>query len=99
VFINPSNIQLKDDLTNAIIATCKGPMLAIPPPLPKLEPPVPAPQPRIYDSKIAGAYQMPDSEHQIEQSGEGEVDYSTQKLGPVGSYFNTWNYPYQSKDT
>ena len=33
-FVDPTNIQLKDDLTNAIIATCKGPMAQVPPPPP-----------------------------------------------------------------
>jgi hypothetical protein len=76
IFVDPTNVQLKDDLTNAIIATCKGPMLQKPAIVPPAAPPVPAPQPRIYDSKIAGSYQLPDSEHQVEVAGEGKVAYS-----------------------
>jgi hypothetical protein len=71
-------------------------MLQKPAIVPPAAPPVPAPQPRIFDAKIAGSYPLPDSEHQIEVSGEGKVAYSEQNQGPVGSFFNTWNYPYQS---
>ena len=104
-----TQIQLKDDLTNAIIATCKGPIVAWVPPVPQVYSGAAADatgsnwyHPRVYDDKVAGTQfpnLIPDSEHQIQQSGNGTVSFSGQNVGPQGSFFNQWNYPYQSKDT
>ena len=71
-FTDPTSIQLKDDLSNAIIATCKGPMVMYVPPVPKIykgeEGATDQYHPRIYDDKVAGTQfpnLIPDSEHQI----------------------------------
>ena len=69
-FVDPTSIQLKDDLTNAIIATCKGPMVKFVPPVPAVykgaEGDTVLYHPRIYDDKVAGTQfpnLIPDSEH------------------------------------
>ena len=57
-FTDPHSIQLKDDLTNAIIATCKGPMVMYVPPVPAVYKGVADDtnlyHARVYDDKVAG---------------------------------------------
>ena len=72
LFVDPTQIQLKDDLTNAIIATCKGPMVMFVPPVPQVyagsTDTTDLYHPRIYDDKVAGTQfpnLIPDHEHQI----------------------------------
>ena len=97
-------IQLRDDLSNAIIATCKGAM-----PMPWPAPPLPwnywndtdgnRPQSVIYDPILKIPTGIPDGEHQLAIDANGTVTHSQNPVGPKGDFYNVWNYPYQSKDT
>lgn len=68
-FTDPTSIQLKDDLSNAIIATCKGPMVMFVPKVPTVyagAADADPYHPRIYDDRVAGTQfpnLIPDSEH------------------------------------
>ena len=74
-------IPLFDDLSNAIIATCKGPM-----PTPWPTPPLPwnywndtdGPRPEfpIYDNVMHANATIPDGENQVSQDSEGVVAHS-----------------------
>lgn len=94
-------IPLFDDLSNAIIATCKGP-----PPSPWPEPAPawnfwddtagPRPERPVYDNVMHANRTIPDNEHQVSQDSEGIVEHSKNPVGPLGTFYNEWNYPYQS---
>jgi hypothetical protein len=96
-------IPLNDDLSNAIIATCKGSM-----PVAWPEPPLPwnywndtdgpKPESPVYDAVMHPNATISDNEHQVSQDAEGVVEASKNPVGPLGDFYNTWNYPYQSKD-
>ena len=80
-------IALNDDLSNAIIATCKGRTTAWAAPLPPTPNPVagnptPVERSRIFDPVWKTATTIPNTEHQVEQLQHGKVDMTEQTTGP-----------------
>ena len=99
-------IPLRDDLANAIIATCKGPepgygaevcvdAIAGPPPAAF----VPNPATMIFDGVWKTDTAIPDNEHQVNVYGvANNTHMSEQVAGPKGDFYTHWNWEYQSKD-
>ena len=89
-------IPLKADLSNAIIATCKGPHVAQNSPVPVLNPlagiPTPVEKSQIYDPVWKTNTVIPDGEHQVQQLQHGHVDMSEQTIGPRGDFYMKWKY-------
>lgn len=90
-------IPLEWDLSNAIIATCKGPHQGVvtPAPAPPVPPPaIPTPRPpsRIYDPVWKSSVVIPNEEHQVGPLQHGHIDKDTETLGPVGDFYNAWKY-------
>lgn len=99
-------IPLRDDLANAIIATCKGPEptygaeACVDPEAP--EPPaafVPNAATQIFDGVWKTDTVIPDNEHQVNVYGVGNNTHmSVQVAGPKGDFYGHWNWAHQSKD-
>ena len=89
-------IPLADDLSNAIIATCKGPYVAkvTPVPTPPTPAPIPTPRPKsvIFDDVWHTSTTIPDAEHQVSQLQNGKINYSDQTTGPTGDFHPGWKY-------
>ena len=88
-------IPLKADLSNAIIATCKGPHV------PRTTPEDPAPvtganvpeeRSQIYDPVYKSHFDIPDHEHQVQQLQHGHVDRTDETVGPLGDFYPKWEY-------
>lgn len=83
-------IPLADDLSNAIIANCKGPSVAKGISTPQTPTPittnVPVPQSQIFDDVWKTDTVIPDAEHQVSQLQHGKVDFSDQTSGPTGDF-------------
>lgn len=97
-------IPLAEDLSNAIIATCKGPSAPIVPPAPPAAPDttnVPVAQSQIYDPVWKTSVVIPDQEHQVSQLQHGKFNATEQDAGPTGDFWPAWKYtnggaqPYQ----
>jgi hypothetical protein len=98
-------IPLRDDLANAIIATCKGPEPAWGPAVcidpaagvaPAADVPYAATQ--IYDPVWKTETVIPDQEHQINTMGAASNEASLQVKGPKGDFYGHWNWAHQSKN-
>jgi hypothetical protein len=89
-------IPLKADLSNAIIATCKGPSVAqntpVPVPNPAAGIPTPVEKSQIYDPVWKTNTIIPDGEHQVQQMQQGHVAFSEQTIGPRGDFYMKWKY-------
>jgi len=76
--LSSTQIALRDDLSNAIIATCKswaGPNSVAPVPTPPTPPATtPAVNVKVYDAVVHTSVNIPDYEHQVTQQEEGEID-------------------------
>lgn len=85
-------IPLKADLSNAIIANCKGPYEPIPVVPPVVTPDVPDPVEKsvIYDPVWKTSLTIPDSEHQVSQLQHGKIDKTTETEGPKGDFWPKW---------
>lgn len=88
-------IPLKADLSNAIIATCKGPHA--PRMTPQPQPPITGPntvveRSQIFDPVWKTSATIPDHEHQVEQLQHGHVDISDETEGPKGDFYPKWKY-------
>ena len=89
-----TTIPLEDDLSNAIIATCKGRYVARNTPIPTV---VAGPNTvkavsRIFDNVWNTATIIPDGEHQIKTIQQGNVNVSEQTQGPMGDFHPAWKY-------
>lgn len=82
------------DLSNAIIATCKGTHAA-------RVSPVHVPitganevrdRSKIFDPVWKTDTTIPDSEHQVQQLQHGHVDISEETEGPKGDFYGGWKY-------
>ena len=99
-------IPLRDDLANAIIATCKGPEPgygadACVDPVPPTPPSgfVANPATVIFDSVWKTDTVIPDQEHQVNVYGAANATHmSEQVAGPKGDFYTHWNWEHQSKD-
>jgi hypothetical protein len=99
-------IPLKADLSNAIIATCKGPhVINNPQPADPADPittNIPVAQSQIYDPVVKTSIIIPDQEHQVSQLQHGVVNATDQTTGPTGDFYTNWKYtngasqPYQA---
>jgi hypothetical protein len=89
-------IPLAEDLSNAIIATCKGPSVAVPIVTPTPDAPIttniPVAQSQIFDPVWKTSTIIPDAEHQVSQHQHGVVDASAQTAGPTGDLYPAWKY-------
>jgi hypothetical protein len=98
---------LRDDLANAIIATCKGPEPGYGPdvcidPTPPTPPTgfVANPATSIFDGVWKSDTVIPDQEHQVNVYGQANATHmSEQVAGPKGDFYTHWNWDHQSKDT
>ena len=108
-FTNPAEVPLKDDLSNAIIATCKGPL-----PVATAAPAADAsaaettggpwtakPASVIYDPVHKTSETIPDEQHQVDQRAHGNTGQNRtgDPTGPKGDFSDTWNYGHQSHNT
>jgi hypothetical protein len=98
---------LRDDLANAIIATCKGAEPGWgPDACPAPEPPaagdgtwVANAATTIFDPVVKTSTIIPDQEHQVEQASAANATHqSAQPVGPKGDFYQHWNWDHQSKD-
>jgi hypothetical protein len=98
-------IPLRDDLANAIIATCKGPepgwgaavcVDPVAPTAPTSFVPVAATQ--IWDPVWKTETVIPDQEHHVQAMGAESIEASHQVAGPKGDFYSHWNWAHQSKD-
>jgi hypothetical protein len=90
-------IPLAADLSNAIIATCKGPTVAEPcpvDPVPIPPPAVPTPTPEsvIYDPVWKTSVIIPDQEHQVAGLQNGTINKTYETTGPTGDFHPKWKY-------
>jgi hypothetical protein len=88
-------IPLKADLSNAIIATCKGPhapRMTPEDPEPITGPNEPEERSQIYDPVWKSHFNIPDHEHQVQQLQHGHVDRTDETVGPMGDFYQKWNY-------
>jgi hypothetical protein len=89
-------IPLRDDLSNAIIATCKGPAVAHNPQPPAPANPIttniPVAQSQIYDPVWKAGTVIPDQEHQVSNLQHGVIDKSLETVGPTGDFHQNWKY-------
>lgn len=90
-------IALEADLSNAIIATCKGPVVAQITPLPYVPagpPAIPTPVAKsvIYDPVWKTSLTVPNGEHGVAGVQHGKVDRSTETVGPTGDFWPKWKY-------
>ena len=102
---NGEVIPLKEDLSNAIIATCKGPAVAHDPqpeqPAAPITTNIPVDQSQIWDPVVKTSLTIPDHEHQVGPLQHGVVDKSAETAGPTGDFHPNWKYtnggqqPYQ----
>jgi hypothetical protein len=85
---------LKDDLSNAIIATCKGPHVARNTPVvdPVTGPPTPKARSAIYDPVWKTHVNIPDTEHQVQQLQHGKINRTDETVGPLGDFYTNWTY-------
>ena len=89
-------IPLADDLSNAIIATCKGPYVAattpvVVPPTPA-SPPAMRPKSVIYDPVWKTSLTVPDQEHGVAPLQQKTIDRSAETTGPTGDFWPRWRY-------
>jgi hypothetical protein len=99
-------IPLRDDLANAIIATCKGPEPGYGPdvcvdPVPPTPPAgfVPNPATQIFDGVWKTDTVIPDNEHQVNVYGVANNTHMSEQVdGPKGDFYTHWNWDHQSKD-
>jgi len=99
-------IPLRDDLANAIIATCKGPEpgwganVCVDPVAPTAPSGfVPHSATQIYDPVWKTETVIPDQEHQVTGMGAASNEASHQVIGPKGDFYTHWNWDHQSKDS
>lgn len=88
-------IPLKADLSNAIIATCKGPHVVrmTPEPIPPVTGPNdPENRSQIYDPVWKSHFDIPDHEHQVQQLQHMHVNRTDETMGPMGDFYPKWNY-------
>jgi hypothetical protein len=97
-------IPLRDDLANAIIATCKGAEPAFgAEACPVNEPEVyddsiAHPATKIYDPVWKTTTVIPDQEHQVEYNGVANTTHASSAIdGPKGDFYAHWNWEHQSK--
>lgn len=92
------NIPLLPDLSNAIIATCKGPHVARTTPVnvPIAGPFEPRERSQIFDPVWKTSTTIPDHEHQVQQLQHGHVDISDETEGPKGDLYPYWKYKQDS---
>jgi hypothetical protein len=98
-------IPLEADLSNAIIATCKGAFVAVPVPTPSapaaITTNIPVAKSQIYDPVWKTSTVIPDHEHQVSQLQNGKINATDQTTGPAGDFYTNWKYtngqsqPYQ----
>jgi hypothetical protein len=96
-------IPLRDDLANAIIATCKGaePGLgaeACPANDPEVyDDSIMHPATKIYDPVWKTTTVIPDQEHQVEYNGVANTTHASMAVdGPKGDFYGHWNWAHQS---
>jgi hypothetical protein len=108
-------IPLRDDLANAIIATCKGTEPGFGPNACPAADTTAADDAAadsanqswtakaastIFDPVVKTATVIPDHEHQVEQASAANATHqSDQPVGPKGDFYQHWNWEHQSKDT
>ena len=82
------------DLSNAIIATCKGSYAARVSPIhvPITGPNEVRDRSKIFDPVWKTDTVIPDSEHQVQQLQHGHVDISGETDGPKGDFYPGWKY-------
>lgn len=87
-------IPLLDDLSNAIIATCKGRYVprATPVPVVVAGPNTVKERSVIFDNVWNTAVVIPDHEHQVKVLQHGHVDITDQTDGPKGDFYPAWKY-------
>ena len=89
-------IPLDPFLTNAIIATCKGPYVAHNTPVPYVPVgygiPTPVAKSVIYDPVWKSSLTIPDGEHQVTGLQHGKIDRTDETVGPTGDFWPKWNY-------
>ena len=89
-------IPLDPFLTNAIIATCKGPYVPHNRPLPYVPSgygiPTPVAKSVIYDPVWKTSLTLPYGEHQVSGLQNGKIDKTTETTGPVGDFWPKWKY-------
>ena len=98
-------IPLLADLSNAIIATCKGPSVAHNPgpdvPPTPITTNIPVAQSQIWDPVWKTDTIIPDQEHQVGPLQHGVINKTAETAGPNGDFANAWKYtngaaqPYQ----
>jgi hypothetical protein len=89
-------IPLADDLSNAIIATCKGAYVAAPAPVvvapAAITTNIPVAQSQIFDPVWKTSVVIPDTEHQVSQLQHGMFNATEQTTGPLGDFHPAWKY-------
>lgn len=90
-------IPLAADLSNAIIATCKGPhagFVTPPPYVPSPPPAIPTPvaKSQIWDPVWKTSTIIPNQEHQVGPLQHGIIDKTDETTGPTGDFWPKWKY-------